>query len=340
MRLRGRLRTGLLNRMPAGQSAALWRGGSEVMKIYQSADAVVGVGGGYLQAPYLGQLWGRMAELKLAQRLGLPIFILGQSMGPFGAGALREYAREVLDGCVFVGPREAISRTRLDDLQVTAPTEIFPDTALALVEEAPASDGRKLIQRECGSDFHDNIVTVSVRAWGYGGRVDQAAFQTEIARALDTCIRELDVSVLFVSMCTNYGGYRVDDRYTSFDVWRRMAMRHRAQVLVEEYRRDEIMAILREAQLHIGMRLHSDLLALLAGTPCVAIEYEQKTSGILAQLGLGQQVVSMEDCDAATLTDLIDRTHAQRERILGTARQAIDTLAAQQRTMIDRIMDL
>ena len=299
----------------------------ETLNLYRSASLVISIGGGYLQAPYLGQLWGRMGEIALAHRFNVPVYIIGQSLGPFGQGLLKGFSKSVLDKCKYICPREEISQDRLQRLPVLAPIRAIPDTAFALDINDISDNGQDLLNAE-GLSWTGKtpLISVSIRNWPYLSKDENHSFQSEIAQALDSISRQLGAQIIFISMCTNFGGYSTDDRYTAFEVWRRMERRSHAHILVKEYDPYQIAAILKCADLHVGMRLHSDILATIAGTPCIAIEYEQKTTGIMKQLKLLDYVILMSDL-----------THSKLEQKVLTAWQHQNEIKKIMRSQIMRL---
>ena len=309
------------------------------LQIYREADLVISVGGGYIQGPYFNELAGRLAELLTAQRLGKKVYIVAQSLGPFGEGRLRRLSKKVLNGCTFIAPREEISQQRLADLGITAPVKIMPDTAFLLSFDDFSNNALKLVAYECG-DFHgENYITVSVRSWAYLSKQKNDFFQNELAKTLDEIIERTKLRVLFVSMCTNYGGYRMDDRYTAFEVWRRMKNRYHSHVLVEEYDAYGIGSILKGSQLHLGMRLHSDILSSVVNTVCVAIEYEKKTTGIMKQLGLSKYVIAMDKVTSDVLIPMLIDAMDSREHLALRLVEKLDVMRKDAFQIIEEMME-
>jgi colanic acid/amylovoran biosynthesis protein len=56
----------------------------------------------------------------------------------------------------------------------------------------------------------------------------------------------------------------------------------------------------------IGTRFHSVIFSLASFVPCIAIEYEHKTGGIMRELGLHRWVIPFEDVTAERLQSLFD----------------------------------
>ena len=288
-----------------------------IINAYKNASLIVMVGGGNLHAPYFNELWGRMSELVYCAHLGKKLYIAGQSLGPFGKGPLKQYCKYALNKCTRIFPREEISRQRLIDIGVTTPLTVIPDTAFAIEANDFSNEGSVYLENE-GVDIGNTrgIITVSVRKW-LGDKRKNEQFQTNLALALDQLV-EQGFYVLFLATCTSFGNYHNDDRETAFSVWRRMNGRRQAHILVNEYSPYEIGAILKTALFHIGMRLHSCILAFDVGIPCIAIEYESKTSGVMKQMGLSDYVLHFSSFEPEQLLSLSDKLQSDFEYISNT----------------------
>ncbi len=82
------------------------------------------------------------------------------------------------------------------------------------------------------------------------------------------------------------------------------------------------MGIYGRMKIFIGSRMHSNIFALSAGTPCIAIAYEHKTNGIMKMCGLEEWIIPIENIDSRILInkieELLDNEGIIRERIKNT----------------------
>jgi polysaccharide pyruvyl transferase WcaK-like protein len=86
------------------------------------------------------------------------------------------------------------------------------------------------------------------------------------------------------------------------------------------------MALLSQARMLVGTRLHSCILALLSGVPAVSVGYQHKSQGTLDLLDLGHLNLDIHDLATDDLLALVEATmdHYQevREEIRQRVRQA------------------
>jgi polysaccharide pyruvyl transferase WcaK-like protein len=63
------------------------------------------------------------------------------------------------------------------------------------------------------------------------------------------------------------------------------------------------------------MKLHSQILAICAGVPTIAVEYQPKTSDFMASIGAVSEVVRIDALSAPILWERIKALSAQREGV-------------------------
>lgn len=74
----------------------------------RGADLVVASGGGYLTDSFPAHAYATLETLDLAMRMGKPVALLGQGIGPLERPSLRGYASRVLPGARGIGLREGL----------------------------------------------------------------------------------------------------------------------------------------------------------------------------------------------------------------------------------------
>jgi colanic acid/amylovoran biosynthesis protein len=284
---------------------ARWR---RVIDDYLDADVVVGVGGGYLRGR---RGWISTIELlllthplHLAHSLGKPTVLSSMSVGPF-AGTVQEglFKRGVAKTeAIFV--REDVSQQLLRELRVRVPVIRAVDAGFAF------TTSQRVALRELMHVSTDRVlVGITVRKWLPARQ--QTDYEAAIAAAADHLIATHGVAVVFVPQVTSVRN-NDDDRVTSRRVHSLMAHQHDATVLNESVDHHYIKALCAELDLMIGTRFHSVIFSLTSLVPCVAIEYEHKTAGIMAELDLSDWVVRIEDVSGSRFLDLVDRAYTSR----------------------------
>ncbi|WP_256686324.1 polysaccharide pyruvyl transferase family protein [Halococcus qingdaonensis] len=300
---------------------------------YHDADLVISTGGMFLTGNYFPDKYAVLWELLFAKALGKTVALYAQTIGPFENETVRSRACWVLNRVDLITTRDAESKSLLEDIGVTeTPIEFTADAAFTMTDDPPEP---KPIQRitENGPDKASSdalAVSISVRTWGYIDREGgQDAYERVIAETADWLIDEHDANVRFLSTCTGWAGYHTDDRIPALSIIDQMSHggSDRVSVDTQEYTTHELRDRYGQMDLHIGTRMHSNILAMLAETPVVAIAYEFKTKGLMRQFGLEDYLCDINAVDADSLTTMVDNAFSNRDEL---AEQIANQLPEQQ----------
>ncbi|WP_329367289.1 polysaccharide pyruvyl transferase family protein [Streptomyces sp. NBC_01483] len=264
------------------------------------ADLVVSMGGGYVLArPGLDgyqNVFFVLLPALLAQKAGVPVVWAPQSFGPFPAAAQRRLVGHVMRRSAAVLAREDVSVGEL--LACGIPEEHIERAVDAGFAFAP---GRAVAWRDrLGVGPGERLVGVTARRWLAPTAQDR--YERELARTIDAVQATGARVVLIPQVSTDYLGD--DDRVCE----RRIAAHCTSGPLmvdeVVDYR--DLKGLYDECGLLIGTRFHSVIFSLTSEVPCVAIEYEHKTRGIMADLELSAWVLPIADVTHERLWALVE----------------------------------
>lgn len=264
------------------------------------ADLVVSMGGGYVLArPGLDgyqNVFFVLLPALLAQKWRKPVVWAPQSFGPFPAAAQRRLVGRVMRRSAAVLAREDVSVGEL--LRCGVPNDHIERAVDAGFAFAPElrSDWRARI----GVGPGERLVGVTARRWL--APAAQERYERELARTIDAVQATGARVVLIPQVSTDYLGD--DDRICE----RRIAAYCAdGPLMVDEtvdYR--DLKGLYDECTLLIGTRFHSVIFSLTSNVPCVAIEYEHKTRGIMADLSLGEWVLPIAEVTHEKLWALVE----------------------------------
>lgn len=315
---------------------------------YYEADLVVSTGGMFLTENYFPSKYAVLWELLFAKALGKTVVIYGQTIGPFSDDKLRSRVRWVLNRLDLITTRDAESKELLEEIGVTeTPVEFTADAAFSMGEKPSES---KPVQRSTGRmpeepSPSELTISISVRTWGYIDRAGgQDAYERVIARTADWLIEEHDAHIRFISTCTGWAGYHTDDRVPALSVIDSMRNGDSDRVSVDmyEYTPRELRDRYSQMDLHIGTRMHSNILAMLGEIPVVAIAYEFKTEGLMRQMGLEDYLCSIDAVDTELLTEVVDKAISDHDVLTDRIEHHLQEQKSQSRrtaTLIAEMMD-
>jgi polysaccharide pyruvyl transferase WcaK-like protein len=148
---------------------------------------------------------------------------------------------------------------------------------------------------------------LNVYFMGYGAGFSRARFVAIAAAALRHAIERMGLKVLLVQTV------RMDTSITRELVQALGPTPELLWVSNRELHHRELAQLLSEAELHVGMRTHSLILAAAAGTPILGLIATPKNRGFLASLGLTG--VEFDGLDEAVLIGALEAAWAARERL-------------------------
>ncbi len=233
----------------------------------------------------------------LARLCGKPLVVLGAGVGPLDSDTGRRLTRVVFEQAVAASVRDDDSRACLDAVgAVTDRTVVTADPAF-LLPSATTDEARHLL-RAMGVSGAGGLVCVAVRHWDIGA--DPARWEPAVAAALDRLIVERDVSVVFVPFQANLA-IADDDAAVAERIRRLMTGGDRAAIAESALSPSVMQALFGCSQAVLAMRLHAVILAANAGTPFVALRYDEKVGHTLRRLGLPDEGLDLPGVSAERL---------------------------------------
>jgi colanic acid/amylovoran biosynthesis protein len=287
-----------------------------------------------------GRRWARLPgyyamcfPFLYAWRAGTPYVIYAHSFGPLHDSLRRGLIGFVLRKALLVLPREPLSRDFVEQ-ELGVPSHrlrLVPDSVFGWLDPESIPPPPK---PEAMAAFGDApYFCVTIRA----GMAEENSHVTAVAGAIrDMLAADERLRCVVVMHChplEGYPGYE-DDRATSRLLVDAVGMPGRVVLVDRALSPSELLAIYRDARFVAGMRLHSVILSIVAGTPALAISYwGNKTAGIMKMAGLEHLLFDFRNVDRTALADamrrLADDNAAERARVAGVRdrlhRQALET---------------
>lgn len=283
----------------------------ELVELYSRADFVVATGGTYLVENY--PILPRVREFRLAMKLGLPLALFTQSMGPFrrrSAARLRpvfEYSELVL-----LRDEPSLSHLRATGAG-SANAVVAGDVAFTLGDPAVvAAAGHRALPTE-----RPLRIGMSVRDWPFFKTRTSEDGMRAVVDSFALLSRHLaarGAHVEFVSTCQGIPEYWKDDSRVAGRVAEAASAGARAGTITVDRRfrpPDVLVEHLRTFDLFVSMRMHGAILALAAGVPVLPVAYEPKTKDLFDRLGFGEWVLEVETLTPEALVSMAERVLAE-----------------------------
>jgi len=300
-----------------------------------ACDLVIAKGGSYIYSyggfKRLLFTYRMLYTLTLAAVLGKRIILLGHSIGPFRSRTLALLAGRLLLRTDKIMLREKLSYDYcLQELGLPRKKlEIIPDLAFAFgsLAETP-TDGivRKIAKNEdiSGLSQQDFLVAMTARNWWFPGQPNPQGLFDRYLKVMIEVITELRrryrAKVFFIPHC-------LED--IEFMGKLHFSLKDRTDVFLlrGDYSPEELREILQIFQFIIGTRIHSNILALTAGIPVIAIAYEiHKGFGILEMAGQRDFVFDISKLDSRDLLAAVATIIARQPELRASIRQRTSAL--------------
>ncbi|MDO4901144.1 polysaccharide pyruvyl transferase family protein [Actinomyces sp.] len=218
---------------------------------------------------------------EILHRLGVPVVLSPQTIGPFNTRRGAHLARRALQHARLVASRDASSAACA--AQLGRPVDVESTDVVFAIAHPPLEKTR------------DVILNVSGLLWESNPHVDSARYRRDvlaIARRLQAEGRELTLLAHVVGPDDSAGD---NDRYPLAHLRRELGD---VEVIVPvgEDALDQVRDAVGSAQVVLGSRMHACLNALSMGTPAIPLAYSRKFAPLLSGLGW-EHVVDLRDDD-------------------------------------------
>jgi colanic acid/amylovoran biosynthesis protein len=317
-------------------SAALVRAFSGVDRKFEKAladsEAVIYVGGGYLNSNYL------VAEMEylcaLAVGRGKRIFLLGQTLGPFTKKKHAQMARSI-----FRGAEAIVIRDRHSAIEVSKwPSKVIVgvDDAVGFAPFLDAED-RAEIDEPIGIVAPGTLrIGLNLRSWE-----NSREYYPAIARAIGGFITGLPMParVVFLPMETSV---HCDDRAEAAEFAKYLPSSVDFKILDREVSTEAKLRLAGRMDLFLGMRLHSLVFALTSGVPTVGLYndeyYLRKIGGVFEAFGVPDFALPLDEAPEK-LRPLLERALADSKAVSEMLRSRQKEIVSEKRAVLTQLLN-
>lgn len=260
-------------------------GGFSIGKSILTCDLLISGGGSLLQDVTSSRSLLYYLSIILAGILCRKrVFLYGQGIGPLRRKWVCCLLRLVLSHVDAITVRDEKSQKLLQILGVKAPVYLTADSVFSL-PKASLDFGAAMLQK-AGVPRGKKLVGISVRNW-----LDLEKWTGPFSRYLDQLAKE-NISVVFIPMQwpedKKMAEYLCQSRPENF------------YFLEGPFTPPELMSLIGNLDLLVGMRLHALIFAALMHVPLLGISYDPKVDNFLRMIGQ-EAVFSISEFDEETL---------------------------------------
>ncbi len=266
-----------------------------IARAIRNSDLLISGGGSLLQDVTSGRsIFYYLGIMQLACLLGRPIMLYAQGIGPIRSPMARAFMKHVGNSIAGGTVRDEGSLTELAGLGVRPVVTVTADPVLALAP-ASAEAGRVIIDK-LGLNGEGPLIGFSVREWQ--GRDH---YKNVFATVADRLVIETNARIVFIPM------QWPDDVQAARLVAARMNQPH--AVIGQRCDTPELLSVVRNLDLLVGVRLHALIFAAVTERPFVGVSYDPKIDRFLETIGESHAGT----LEALTVENLLARIHEARD---------------------------
>lgn len=264
-------------------------------KIVKECDYFI-LGGGGLFGGLKKQaniIWGIQAMMAYFYKK--PVIMYGQSVGNLKGWLVKQIVKNLFKKATTIILRDQKSKDRLLTLGISEEKiHVFPDLAFRFQTQNISKEKQKKI-------------IVALREM----KGLKPKFKEAIAEFLNWLINENKWQVSFINFQKGVGSDN-----TLHEEVRAMIVDKRHVEIIHEQDISNTLQNFAEAEMVLGMRLHSIVSAIKTKTPFIAISYAPKVKDLLANTGLNSHVLTIKETKANSLRDHFNRIQSEKESII------------------------
>lgn len=299
----------------------------------RDASLVIALGGDVFSSDYASAP-AHLRPLEFALGHGVPVAMLGHSIGPFKTSAETSQWLDVARRCALITVRESLSYDYLlRDLKLPAQLVSLTADPAVLLEPADADRTESLLAAY-GISPGTALATVapSQGILEYTGIDRERHFDawTKVIRTLnDRCGAEvLIVPHVQETYVAN------DDRIIAAEIHRRLEFDRRVRVAGADHSAGEFKGLIAAGDLIVAERMHAAIAAISSGKPALLVGYSVKSRGIVKDLFTdsdlaGAALISIQDfLDPAKAVAAVQGAWAKRNATTAALAERLPALHA------------
>lgn len=295
------------------------------------SDLIVSKPGGFLYS------YGRTASIQhqtlhlvLATLTGTEVVVYGQSIGPFQPGANTALVKWALSRANKVLARDVPSLDLCRDELGIENVELTADEAFLLepIEQNPPPPGRSSAP----------LVGVTILEWAFPNTSSPAKARENYVATMAEFVRQMradyDADVRIIPFVLGEGRTQGGDERITKELHARVGDPAVKMCRMTDPR--HIKHMMKDLDAFVGSRMHSNILALGAGTPVMAIAYQPKTTGIMNMAGMSDYVLDINTISVESMKETFRRLWLERNSV----REQLDGRIADVKTEAKRNSEL
>lgn len=286
----------------------------KVIHSIRSCDLLISGGGSLLQdstskrsiSYYLGIIW-------IAQLFKKKVFIYSQGIGPVSSKINRFFIKKILNKIQYIVVRDEQSKELLCEIGIEKSHIYVTADPVIRVKKTGVNNGARILKDE-GYEKDKEKITIG---FAMRGLKIKKNFVDEICKASQYILSNYNAQIVFIPF------YHKEDMVIIKEIQKKLS--DQAFYVKNKYLTEEMLSIIGNMDILVGVRLHSLIHAAIMDVPMIAISYDPKINSFMHSLGM-KAVCSIYDLQSEFLIEELDRVLSQQEKIKSKVRLHINEL--------------
>lgn len=291
-----------------------------LLRAYFDADLVISCGGNNLSSKrfFAAFFFWNIFSILFAHYADKPLYMFPESVGPFASSLHFYLTKFTLARMRLVLVRDTLS-LRLVKMMALPDTSyhFVPDLAFGPWCDLAPDDSLWPLHSFCRQNIERDIPLIGITPinWGeqnphFGG---QASYEQALIELIHYITTEMDGHVFLFSQVLGPSLAEDDSRIARRLLDRMTTSSSRVTYVNAIQSPVQLMAAYGCMDFVVGTRMHSNIFALCASVPVIAIGYMSKTRGIMRSLGLEEWTHDIETINGPELVALFRRGWEKRQ---------------------------
>ena len=291
----------------------------KIIRCLRNVNLFISGGGGLLQDS-TGKGWSILYYLGLiliAKIVKVPVMIYAQGIGPINKKINKLLIKWILNKVKLITVRDNHSKKLLNNLGVSGPSIYVNSDPVFLLKKKNINhiiDNHPYIQKLVNSDNRP-LIGISVREYKSNGSDSKRIF----AQAADYLIENYQAKIIFFPFQFD------EDVHINEEIL--SLMKNKAEALKIKLEPEELLSVLSQLSLVVGVRFHSIVFSSMVNIPFIAFNYDPKVRYFVEDLGLSELLLEIdEDTSLKNFQEKIEYVIENNDKIKNILLEKVNSL--------------
>ena len=255
-----------------------------------------------------------------AKLFGVKVICYNCGIGPFPSKFSKWCAKWVMNLSDLITLRDHADEKIARDLGVTKEITLAGDSAF--INPVASETRAKEVALKQGISFDKPLMSINITSY-----LDAWLPKDMRLSSPDTFIEMLAEGINAASKTCGFQPLMISTQPMDEAVSNKLAKLINAKsVTNSDYDSHEIMSVMRCCDLHMGMRVHSNILASAVGVPVIGLIYAPKVRGFLKLIGTPEYGLELNSLDSSFVEEKITKAWETKDSVKKTQQSVVEKL--------------